>query len=142
MSSQPRNPSWDESADLPGRVGSHPVLSMPEDWTYSTSWQRAQEETDHGGPINDAERMVALDDGDDYHRVLWALKGRTLLAECDCRGYEFHGLLVEGDNYHKVVSVLEMVEKGELSKRKAADRLDTSRPTINRALDRADLYGL
>jgi len=52
------------------------------------------------------------------------------------------GLLVEGDQYHEVVSVLEMVEKGELSKRKAAERLDTSRPTINRALDRADLYGL
>jgi len=67
----------------------------------------------------DAGGLDVLDDGDDYHRVLWALKGRTLLAECDCRGYEFHGLLVEGDNYHKVVSVLEMVEKRELSKRKA-----------------------
>lgn len=52
------------------------------------------------------------------------------------------GLLVEGDNYHEVVSALEMVEKGELSKRKAAKRLETSRKTINRALDRADLYGL
>jgi len=52
------------------------------------------------------------------------------------------GLLVEGENYHAVVSTLEMVEKDELSKRKAAQRLDTSRPTIDRALDRADLYGL
>jgi DNA invertase Pin-like site-specific DNA recombinase len=52
------------------------------------------------------------------------------------------GLLVEGDNYHAVVSALEMVEKDELSKRKAAQRLDTSRATINRALKRSDLYGL
>jgi predicted DNA-binding protein (UPF0251 family) len=41
-----------------------------------------------------------------------------------------------------VVAVLDMVQSGELSKRKAADQLDTSRRTINRALDnRADLYG-
>lgn len=52
------------------------------------------------------------------------------------------GLLVEGDNYHAVVSALEMVEKGELSKRKAAQRLDTSRATVNRALERSGLYGL
>jgi DNA invertase Pin-like site-specific DNA recombinase len=52
------------------------------------------------------------------------------------------GLLVERENYHAVVSALEMVEKGELSKRKAAQRLDTSRATINRALERSDLYGL
>lgn len=52
------------------------------------------------------------------------------------------GRLVEGDNYHDVVAVLDMVQKDELSKRKAAERLDTSRPTINRALDREELYGL
>lgn len=52
------------------------------------------------------------------------------------------GQLVEADNYHDVVAVLEMVQKGELSKRKAADRLDSSRPTINRALDRGEIYGL
>jgi DNA invertase Pin-like site-specific DNA recombinase len=52
------------------------------------------------------------------------------------------GLLVEGENYHDVVAVLSMVEKDELSKRKAASRLDTSRKTINRSLERADLYGL
>lgn len=52
------------------------------------------------------------------------------------------GLLVEGEDYHDVVGVLDMVQKDELSKRKAAQRLDTSRPTINRALERADLYAL
>lgn len=52
------------------------------------------------------------------------------------------GHLIEAENYHQVVAVLDMVQSGELSKRKAADQLDTSRRTINRALDnRADLYG-
>lgn len=52
------------------------------------------------------------------------------------------GLLVEGNNYHEVVSILDMVQKNEISKRKAAQRLDTSRPTINRAVDRSGLYGI
>ncbi|MCG1004270.1 MULTISPECIES: hypothetical protein [Halobacterium] len=52
------------------------------------------------------------------------------------------GRLVEADNYHDVVFVLDMVQKDELSKRKAAERLDSSRPTINRELERAELYGL
>lgn len=52
------------------------------------------------------------------------------------------GNLVESENYDRVVSVLELVLKGELSKRAAAGELETSRPTINRALDRAGLYGL
>ena len=49
---------------------------------------------------------------------------------------------IEADNYHDVVAVLDMVQKDELSKRKAARRLDTSRATINRSLNRAELYGL
>lgn len=52
------------------------------------------------------------------------------------------GRLVEADSYHDVVAVLDMVEKDELSKRKAAERLDTSRATINRALNREELYAL
>ncbi|EMA12951.1 resolvase [Haloarcula marismortui ATCC 33800] len=52
------------------------------------------------------------------------------------------GLLIEGEDYHKVVSVLDLVQKDELSKRKAAKRLGTSRATINRALERDTLYGL
>ncbi|GGL58002.1 recombinase family protein [Halocalculus aciditolerans] len=52
------------------------------------------------------------------------------------------GRLVEADDYHDVVAALDMVQKDELSKRKAARRLDTSRATINRALERTDLYGL
>lgn len=52
------------------------------------------------------------------------------------------GYLIEADGYDRVRSVLELVADGELSKRKAARELDTSRRTINRALDRRELYGL
>lgn len=77
------------------------------------------------------EGIAARQQNEDYHH------GPAPL------GFEKNdGLLVEGENYHAVVSALEMVEKDELSKRKAAQRLDTSRPTINRALERGDIYGL
>lgn len=52
------------------------------------------------------------------------------------------GYLIEADGFDRVVAVLEMVQEGELSKRKAARELDSSRRTINRALERAELYGL
>lgn len=83
--------SWQSSDDLPGQIGGPPTLSMPDDWTLSTAWERAQTESDRGGAINDAERVVYLSGGDSTHRVLWALTGRTLAAECDCAGYQYHG---------------------------------------------------
>lgn len=53
------------------------------------------------------------------------------------------GKLRETTGYDRVCAVLDMVESGELSKRKAAERLDTSRPTIRRSInDRPELYGL
>lgn len=52
------------------------------------------------------------------------------------------GRLSEGDDYDNVCSVLDMVAKDELSKRKAAEELGTSRATINRALERGELYAL
>lgn len=52
------------------------------------------------------------------------------------------GHLIESADYDRVRSTLELVEEGDLSKRKAARELDTSRRTINRALDRAVLYAL
>lgn len=51
------------------------------------------------------------------------------------------GYLIEAENFDRVRSVLEMVRDDELSKRKAARELDTSRRTINRSLDRPELYG-
>lgn len=76
------------------------------------------------------EGIAARMDNEEYHH------GRAPL------GFEKDdGQLVEGDDYHNVAAVLEMVEKDELSKRKAADELDSSRRTINRALGRMELYG-
>lgn len=52
------------------------------------------------------------------------------------------GRLVEAENFDRVRTALEMVANDELSKRKAANELETSRRTINRALDRTELYAL
>lgn len=53
------------------------------------------------------------------------------------------GALIEADDYHEVCAVLDMVASGDLSKRKAADRLDTTRATIRNALtERPEFYGL
>ncbi|MFB6071132.1 MAG: recombinase family protein [Halanaeroarchaeum sp.] len=52
------------------------------------------------------------------------------------------GHLVPAENYDQVVATLDLVIDDNLSKRAAAKELDTSRSTIDRALDRADLYGL
>jgi len=53
------------------------------------------------------------------------------------------GELVPADDYTHVCSILEMVQEGEMSKRKAAAHLDTSSRTISRCLEeRSDRYGL
>jgi DNA invertase Pin-like site-specific DNA recombinase len=77
------------------------------------------------------EGISARQQNDDYHH------GPAPL------GFEKEdGRLIETDEYHDVVAVLDMVQKDELSKRKAAERLECSRSTIGRALERAELYGL
>lgn len=77
------------------------------------------------------EGIAARQQSDDYHH------GRAPL------GFDKNdGQLIEGENYDTVVTVLEMVQKGELSKRKAARELDTTRSTIGSAIDRTNLYGL
>jgi DNA invertase Pin-like site-specific DNA recombinase len=77
------------------------------------------------------EGLAARMAQDDYHH------GRAPL------GFEKDdGRLVESDDYDDVVAVLDMVQKDDLSKRKAAEQLGCARPTIDRAMDRADLYGL
>jgi DNA invertase Pin-like site-specific DNA recombinase len=81
--------------------------------------------------MNTKEGIAARQQEDDYHH------GRPPL------GFEKDdGRLIEGENYDKVIAVLDMVQKGELSKRKAAKELGTSRTTISRATDRMSLYGL
>lgn len=81
--------------------------------------------------LNTKEGIAARQANEDYHH------GRAPL------GFEKDdGLLIEGPDYDRVVAVLDMVLKDDLSKRQASKELDTSRPTIDRALERADLYGL
>lgn len=77
------------------------------------------------------EGIAARQESDDYHH------GPAPL------GFDKEdGMLIEADDYDRVCAVLEMVQHDELSKRKAAKRLTTSRATIGRALDRPELYGL
>jgi DNA invertase Pin-like site-specific DNA recombinase len=53
------------------------------------------------------------------------------------------GRLIEAAEYHRVCSVLEDVARGDMSKRKAASELGTSRRTVQRSVEqRAELYGL
>lgn len=72
------------NAELPERIGEVSTFERPEGWTLTESWQRAQTERDRGNPINDAERMVWLEGSDTPKRVLWAIEGASLKAECPC----------------------------------------------------------
>ncbi|UWG48188.1 Recombinase family protein [Halanaeroarchaeum sp. HSR-CO] len=81
--------------------------------------------------MNTKEGIAARQAEDDYHH------GRPPL------GFEKeNGRLIEGVNYDQVCAILDMVAKEELSKRKAAEELQSSRTTISRALDRVELYGV
>ena len=53
------------------------------------------------------------------------------------------GQLREATAYDRVCTVLDAVVRGEMSKRQASSELDTSRRTVQRAIeDRSELYGL
>lgn len=81
--------------------------------------------------MNTKEGIAARQIEEDYHH------GRPPL------GFnKSSGRLIEGESYDQVCAVLDMVAKGELSKRSAAQELDTSRRTITRALSRSDLYSV
>lgn len=81
--------------------------------------------------MNTKEGIAARQAEEDYHH------GRPPLGFA-----KDEGRLIEGENYDQVCAVLDMVTKDEMSKREAARELDTSRPTIDRALERGKLYGL
>ncbi|QSG15169.1 hypothetical protein [Halapricum desulfuricans] len=49
--SRSAEPSWQPIDNVADQISGPPTLSLPEDWTLSTTWQRAQEETDAGGLI-------------------------------------------------------------------------------------------
>jgi len=72
------------------------------------------------------EGIAARQDSEDYHHGPAPLGFK-----------KSDGALVEAPEYDRICAVLDMGGAGELSKRKAAKRLDTPRPTINRSLDRA-----
>lgn len=81
--------------------------------------------------MNTREGIAARQSEEDYHH------GPAPL------GFEKDdGQLIESGNYHEVVAALDMVQKDELSKRKAAERLDCARSTVSRARERSELYGL
>ncbi|XVH33865.1 recombinase family protein (plasmid) [Haloferacaceae archaeon DSL9] len=111
--------------------------------------------------------VLRPDDDDPYQRALFQLLGVFAELEANMaqqrtregiavrqRDERYHhgpaplgfdkddGYLIEAVDYDRVCTVLELVQKDELSKRKAARELQTSRATINRCLDRGELYGL
>lgn len=129
----------------------------------------AERVAEHGASLHIISENFDLqpDDDDPYQRALFQLLG--VFAELEARmaqqrtregiairqqNDEYHhgpaplgfekddGHLIEAENYDQVCTTLELVRKDELSKRKAARELDSSRATINRALDRGELYGL
>jgi hypothetical protein len=77
------------------RVGGYPALDLPDDFGDSTSWQRAREEETTIEPINRAEWMVRVGDGD-RHRVAFGTRSGTVVAECPCKGYTHHDWCVTG----------------------------------------------
>lgn len=77
------------------------------------------------------EGIAARQQDEDYHH------GRPPL------GFDKEdGQLIPGEIHDAVVTALDMIQKEELSKRAAAKELGTSRATVDRALERAELYGL
>lgn len=81
--------------------------------------------------MNTKEGIAALQQEDDYHH------GRHPL------GFEKDdGSLIGGANFDMICAVSDMVQKNELSKRKAARELETSRTTVSRTLNRVSLYAL
>ena len=124
----------------------------------------------HGAALHIISESIVIDpDGEDpYQRAMLQLLG--VFAELEAKmvqqrvragiqarmnaDEEYHhgraplgfesedGRLYQNEQYDDVVATLELVREENVSKRQAAHELDTSRATIDRALDRAELYGL
>jgi len=78
------------AASIERQLGEPPRLRFPDNWTFTSSWERAQREPDTGGPVSPAERVVLLGEGKP-HRVLFAIYDGALRAECDCESYRYRG---------------------------------------------------
>lgn len=91
MSSQ-TSQTWSADAEpVERQIGQPPTFSMPgsEELIGDGSWQRAQDERDQGGPINDAERYVWLEGSEISYRVVFVLDGQTLRAACPCEAWHY-----------------------------------------------------
>lgn len=130
----------------------------------------AERLTEHGAELHivDESLIMKPDEDDPYQNALFRLLGVFAQLEAEMAqqrtkegiaarrenpdyhhgrpplGFEKEdGHLIEAENYETVCSTLEMVVKDNLSKRKAARELRTSRATIMRAIqERGELYGL
>jgi hypothetical protein len=76
------------AAEIDAELGGPTPLRFPEDWTLSSSWQRAQDERAHVGPTGPARFSVILGTGA-RHRVTFTLKGGELLSDCDCKAHQY-----------------------------------------------------
>jgi hypothetical protein len=65
-------------------------FELPEDWTFSTSWERAQVDEGAVSPIGPDTWKVLLGDGG-LHRVTFAIYDDELRADCDCDGFRHRG---------------------------------------------------
>lgn len=125
---------------------------------------------DHGVELHVVSESLVVrpDEEDPYQRALFQLLGVFAELEANIKrqniregiaarqesdeyrhgpapmGFEKRdGDLVEGDDYQRVVEILDQVARDEMSKRQAARELDSSRRTVRRAVEeRAELYGL
>ena len=83
----------EQREQIANRLGEPDRLQFPSGWTLSSSWRRAQAAPSAVGPVNPAEFDVLLgyvdDDGLAKHRVLFAIYGGNVVAECGCDGHRF-----------------------------------------------------
>lgn len=75
------------STDVP--LGGYPEIDLPDDFGETTSWQRARSEETRVEPLNRAEWMVRVGDGD-RHRVAFGTRSGQPVGQCDCKGYTHH----------------------------------------------------
>jgi hypothetical protein len=117
--------------------------------------------TEYNTRVHDATHSITLQpqrNGDDVppalRRALEVLSGTAEHADALLAGVEWgggrpplgctssDGRLAPGEDYDRVCRALQRVEDGDMTKSRAADRLDCTRKTITNALDRPELYRL
>lgn len=94
VSTEAPTPAADVADRLDRRLTARPVLTFPEGWTLSGSWQRAQQARANVGSYNAAEWSIVLSHPDSnqpggYHRALFAIQDGDVLADCNCDGFEY-----------------------------------------------------